>query len=127
VSDTALWTERVGKKFHIALAICLLSLVLALLAGATRVLHKGGTPTVSLSSAAMDFGIRPVGTSSSQGMITLTNTGSGPLTLRSFTITGGNDGDFGLSQNCPATLSAGANCTLRPTFTPAAQGPDQHT
>ena len=114
---------RVGL-FPIGLLVCLVTLALALAVGAARVFHKGqiGLPALSVSSTVMDFGIRAVGTTNSPGMITLTNAGSGPLTLKSFTVTGENKGDFGLGQECLGTLSAGANCTLSLTFTPAAPG-----
>ena len=108
----------------VGLAVCFIGVVLAQSIRVKRIGPKQPeTPAVSLSPASMNFGIQAVGTSSPQRTITLTNTGTGPLTISGINIVGGNSGDFSLGQNCPATLTAGANCTLSPTFTPMAAGP----
>lgn len=54
---------------------------------------------------------------------TLSNTGSGPLTINSIGITGTNAGDFAISSNiCGATLAAGSTCAISIAFT-ASSGP----
>src|SRR5437588_723706 len=57
--------------------------------------------------------------------VTLTNTGAAPLTINSFAASG----DFAATSTgasacptSPATLAAGANCTIDVTFTPTASG-----
>ena len=77
----------------------------------------------ALSPTSVAFGIQPLNTSSSAQNLTLTNTGLGTLTLNSFTITGGNSGDFSVTETCSGTLAAGNSCTLKPTFKPTAAGP----
>ncbi len=80
------------------------------------------TPAVSLSPASLNFGNQPVNTTSPPQTVTLTNTGSGTLTISSIGITGTNSGAFAQTNNCPASLGAGANCTISVTFTPTSAG-----
>ena len=57
--------------------------------------------------------------------MTLSNTGTSPLTISSIAIGGTNPGDFGQTNNCPispSTLAASASCTINITFTPTAAG-----
>jgi N,N-dimethylformamidase beta subunit-like protein/HYDIN/CFA65/VesB family protein/centrosomal CEP192-like protein len=82
-------------------------------------------PAASLSPASLSFGPQQVGTTSSGQTVTLTNTGTGPLTISSIGITGTNAGDFGQTNTCPvspSTLAAGANCTVSVRFSPSATG-----
>ena len=83
-------------------------------------------PAVSLNpNTGMSFGNQQVGTTSGSQSVTLTNTGTAPLTITSITVAGANPGDFSPSNDCPlspSTLAAGANCTLSATFTPTATG-----
>jgi len=73
---------------------------------------SGGVLT--LSTAKVTFSkTQTVGTSASQN-VTLTNTGTGSASLQSIVASG----DFSQTNNCPAVLTAGANCTLTVTFTP---------
>ena len=54
---------------------------------------------------------------------TLTNTGSGVLSISSIAPTGTNAGDFAVSANtCVTTVAPGANCSVSITFTPMASG-----
>jgi hypothetical protein len=51
--------------------------------------------------------------------VTLTNGSNGhDLTIQKITVSG----DFSQTNNCPATLSTGAACTISVTFTPTATG-----
>lgn len=110
--------------FALGLTICCIGVVLAQSIRARRVQQRqSDPPAASLSPPVFSFGVQVVGTSSSQQAITLTNNGSGPLTINNIAIAGGNSGDFSLSQNCPHTLPADAVCTLSLTFTPTAPGP----
>jgi hypothetical protein len=59
--------------------------------------------------------------------VTVTNTGTGPVTFTSFSITGTNSSSFALANGTTAcsptgTLAASASCTIGVTFTPTAIG-----
>ena len=85
-----------------------------------------GAPVASLSTGSLTFANQNVGTSSAIQTATLTNTGNVTMIITSLGIIGTNPGDFTQANNCPvspATLAAGANCTINVTFKPAATGP----
>jgi hypothetical protein len=86
----------------------------------------GTAPIVSLGgTTSLNFGNEPVGSTSAAQTITLSNTGTGPLTILSIAVTGANSGDFAETNTCPAsnsTLAAGANCTISVTFKPTSTG-----
>ena len=85
-----------------------------------------GTGTfVAFSKADLIFGSQMVGTTSAPKKASLTNTGTTPLTITSFTMTGLNPGDFAQTNDCPIspnTLAPGALCTITVTFTPTQTG-----
>jgi hypothetical protein len=74
-------------------------------------------PQVSLSANSLSFGSQTLGTTSSAQTVTVTNTGGGPLSLDNIAASG----DFSQS-GCPASLAAGASCSLSVTFAPTAEG-----
>ena len=79
--------------------------------------------TVTLSPSPLNVPAQPVGTPSPAQPVTLTNTGSAPLTINSISITGTDSGDFTQTNNCPvspATLAVTASCTINVIFTPTA-------
>ena len=83
-------------------------------------------PQVDLSPGALNYGARPISTTSDAQPVMLTNSGDGPLTITSISVTGGQAGDFTPGHNCalsPSTLEAGGSCTINVTFTPSASGP----
>ena len=53
-----------------------------------------------------------------QGTVTLTNSGTGALTIASMTIGGASAAQFSQTNNCGTSLAAGANCTIAVTFRP---------
>ena len=73
---------------------------------------------VSLSSTLLKFGTVTVGTSSTSKTATVTNLGSGPLSISSILASG----DYAQTNDCGSTLQAGASCTMTITFTPTAAG-----
>jgi len=78
-------------------------------------------PTASVSPTSLTFVDRPVGSTSPGQAVTLSNTSTAALTIASIATSG----DFARTSNCPinpATLAAGANCTIDVTFTPAVTG-----
>ena len=79
---------------------------------------SGLGPLVSLSETNLTFAPQNVGTTSPAQAVTLANTGSAPLEITGVVATG----DFAQTNTCPATLAAGASCTINVTFTPTAVG-----
>lgn len=82
----------------------------------------GSAPAVGLSPSSLVFGGQLEGTTSGAKAVTLTNTGNSPLMINSIVASG----DFHQENNCPqnpATLGAGAACTIHVTFSPAHAGP----
>ena len=78
--------------------------------------------TVIVSPTSISFGNQAQGTSSSVHKVTLKNGQSSAITVSSI---GTNLADYSQTNNCPmspATLAAGATCTISITFTPSAQG-----
>jgi len=84
-------------------------------------------PAVSLSPTSLNLGRVTVGQTSAPQTVTLTNTGGAPLTINSITTAGTSAGDFARAGGTcatafPATLAAGANCTIGVTFKPTKKG-----
>src|SRR5207248_2794250 len=78
-----------------------------------------------LAPTSLDFGNQLLATTSAPMTVTLTNTGAAALTINSFAASS----DFAATSTgasacptSPATLAAGANCTINVTFTPTASG-----
>ncbi len=79
------------------------------------------TPAVTLAPTSLTFGNQALNTTSPAQTVTLTNTGTGSLTITAI----GTSGDFAQTNTCgtlPAMLAASANCTIGVTFTPTAAG-----
>jgi hypothetical protein len=85
----------------------------------------GTAPAVTLSPTTLTFASQTVGTTSAAQTVTLTNSGTAPLTITSIGLAGTNPGDYAQTNTCPispATLATAANCTISVTFTPTATG-----
>ncbi len=82
------------------------------------------TPVAALSpTGGRAFANTTVGVTTAGQLVTLTNSGNGPLTISSRTLGGTNPGDFVLgATTCGATLAAGASCTTSIAFRPTAAG-----
>jgi hypothetical protein len=65
-------------------------------------------PAVSLSATTINFGAQRINTSTAASSVTLTNSGTASLTIGSVTVSG----NLSETNNCPASLSAGANCVI---------------
>jgi len=87
-------------------------------------LATGSIPLVSFSNTTLSFSAQPVGTTSAPGAVTLTNIGSSPLNVTGYNLS---STEFAQTNNCPAALAAGANCTIGVTFTPISSGNHQAT
>ena len=82
-------------------------------------------PAVAISPTSVAFGDQAVTTPSTRRTVTVTNTGSAPLSISAVAITGTNAADFSQTSTCPigaGTLNVGAGCTVDVTFTPGATG-----
>ena len=78
----------------------------------------GGTGAATVNPKSLAFGNVAAGTSSSSKTVTLTNSGSGALTISSITASG----DFTQSNNCAGSLAASSSCTVNVTFNPSTVG-----
>jgi hypothetical protein len=76
-------------------------------------------PSISFSSSALTFGTQAVDTESAPQIITVTNTGSAPLTVNTVATTG----DFNETDTCTgASVAVNATCTIQVIFLPTATG-----
>ncbi len=82
----------------------------------------GVVPLVKLVPGTLLFGDVPLGSSSSPMTVTLTNTGTGVLSIASVSILGANPGDFSQTNTCGIMVNPGATCTFSVLFTPSAKG-----
>jgi len=87
----------------------------------------GTTPGVALSSTNVAFGNVNMGDSKAAApAVTLTNSGTGPLTITAINITGTDAAQFTQTNTCgalPATIAANGTCTITPSFRPTSTGP----
>ncbi len=75
-------------------------------------------PVASVTPLSLAYGSGIVGTTSVVKLATIGNTGNAPMSLAT-TLTGANSADFVVSSNnCPATLAAGAQCQVGVAFKP---------
>ena len=79
-------------------------------------------PQPVLTPASITFGSVNVGTTSAVQTATLSNTGGVPQGISSFGFFGNNTSSFSETNNCGASLAAGASCTISITCTPATAG-----
>jgi VCBS repeat protein/centrosomal CEP192-like protein/ASPM-SPD-2-Hydin domain-containing protein len=85
----------------------------------------GVIAAVTLSPLTLTFTAQLITTASAAQTVTLTNSGTAPLTISSIALSGTNSGDFSETNTCPApaaTLATGANCTISVTFKPSTTG-----
>ncbi len=88
----------------------------------------GAAPAAAVataSPASVSFGDQVVDTTSAAKTVTLSNTGSLPMSIDAITIAGGDAADFARTSTCPsgaATLAVGASCTIDVTLTPSVSG-----
>ncbi len=75
-------------------------------------------PVVNLSTTTLSFSGQAMGTTSAAQTVTLTNTGSAPLTITGVVMTG----DFAEVNNCGSSVASNASCVFNITFTPTAPG-----
>jgi hypothetical protein len=78
------------------------------------------TPAASVSSSSLRFGSVTVGATSPTLNVLLYNKGAVAFSVNSISLTGSYASWFAQSHNCPASLPAGASCTIGVTFKPLA-------
>ena len=81
-------------------------------------LGSGGTGTATLSPTSLSFGNQAAGTTSATKSVTLTNSGSGPLSIGSIVASG----DFAQTNNCSSSLASNSSCKVNVTFNPSIAG-----
>jgi len=88
-------------------------------------LHGFGTqPGVSLSPTSWDFGEVFIGITNTSRFVSVTNSGTGPLTISAVTLSGPGSSMYSiLSNTCTgAVLGVGSNCSFDVYFVPTAVG-----
>ena len=72
----------------------------------------------AFSSASVAFGFQAIGTTSAPEVLTLRNSGTGPLSIVSIAA----NGDFAQTNTCGNSVVAKGSCTISITFAPSASG-----
>ncbi len=76
------------------------------------------TPVANAAPSTLTFGSEQVGTSSAPMLVTLSDTGTAPLTVNSIAASG----DFTQTNNCGGSLAPDSSCTIDVDFAPSASG-----
>ncbi len=96
----------------------------ATITGAANGISKSKKLTVNVAAAisptSLKFGSVPVGQTGAPLNTTLTNKGAAAFSVNSISVTGTAATWFARTHNCPASLPAGASCTIAVTFKPLA-------
>jgi hypothetical protein len=79
----------------------------------------GGSVVLNVSPGTLNFPAQALASASASQPVTLSNPGLTPISISGIVA----GGDFGQTNNCGASLSAGSSCTVNVTFTPTASGP----
>jgi len=79
---------------------------------------KPGLGLAQLTPAGVAFPVEVVGSHSATSDIQLTNSGQGPLTIKSITASG----EISVSSTCPTVIAIGSSCTLTAGFLPQGIG-----
>lgn len=82
----------------------------------------GTAAAVKLDQSKLDFGNQTVNTASASQSVTLTNSGTAPLTITGVSLGGTNAGDFSETTSCTGSVAPGDSCVTTVTFTPADTG-----
>ena len=75
-------------------------------------------PSVMVSPASLTFDAQAVGSTSAGQALTLTNSGTAPLSITSIAASD----DFAQTNNCGSTVAPAGTCTINVTFTPTTGG-----
>ena len=77
-----------------------------------------GAPAATISPKSLAFANVAAGTTSAEKTVTLTNSGTGALSIGSIAASG----DFTQTNNCSSSLAAKGSCTVNVTFSPSILG-----
>ena len=81
-----------------------------------------GVPVAQVSPSSLSFSTQPQSTLSESQFVSITNTGTVPLTVTGLTFNGPNPGDFLVTSNgCLGPISAGSSCIVGVSFAPPEQ------
>ena len=82
------------------------------------------TRIIALSTTSLEVGAVPVGQASAAQAVTVSNTGTGPLSIGVLTLSGGHAAEFAISSDSCSdqTLAPSGTCSVGLTLTPAAVG-----
>jgi hypothetical protein len=98
----------------------------ATIAGTANGITKSRKLTImvaaSVSPKSLRFGEVAIGTTSAALTATLSNLGAVPYAIDGITLTGTNARYYSRTSNCPASLAAGASCSIRVSFSPLVTG-----
>jgi hypothetical protein len=86
-----------------------------------------GAAELSIAPGNMTVLSPGVGQASAASTVTLTNGGTGAVTIQSISIGGTNAAEFAQTNTCGGSLSAGDACTVSITFTPTIAGSQSAT
>lgn len=75
-------------------------------------------PVLAVSPASLVFSSQPLKSFSTSKVVTLSNTGTAPLSISTIQISG----DFAQVNNCPSSLATNSSCAINIVFTPTAVG-----
>jgi hypothetical protein len=94
--------------------------------GSTQTVALSGTgvavPQAAVSPASLTFTSQNIGTTSPAQTATISNKGTGPLTIASISLGGADSVAFPTTNNCSASVPVGGSCTISVTFTPNTAG-----
>jgi alpha-tubulin suppressor-like RCC1 family protein len=79
-------------------------------------------PAITTSATGLAFGTEALGLTTAAQNLTVTNSGSAPLTVSSVSLAGANPASFSAANGCTASVAMGATCTIAVTFHPAGLG-----
>ena len=97
--------------------------------GSPHIVNLTGTgtaanaPAVTLSPTSLNFGNQTLNTPSAAQTVTLTNSGTATLSITTIVASS----QYGQTNTCGTSVTAGANCTISVTFTPTATGTQNRT
>ena len=112
---------RRTQSLLVCLALTVLVAVQPIHAGAGMDALVSAPDSVNVSPTLLKFMVHVIGETSGIKRVTLTNTGTDPLTINQMQFTGNNPGDFAQTNNCGSSLAAGKSCKILVTFTPQAK------
>ncbi len=79
-------------------------------------------PAVTLGASSLVFASTTIGTSTAAKTVTVTNSGTAPLTITGITIGGTTPVDYAQTNNCTTSLAVKASCTIAVVFKPTVKG-----